>query len=521
MNKLKRVSGVLLHPTSLPSRYGIGDLGQEAYDFVDFLHDSGQHIWQILPLTHTGYGDSPYQSFSAFAGQPLLISPTHLKTLNLVQKEDLADCPVTDEEHIDYGTIIPWKTKVCKLAYKNFLTGAADAKLTVDFEKFCEEQKFWLFDYALFMACKDVHSGKSWLEWNDEYQQPTKELKEKFYTEHKDEVCYYQFLQFIFFMEWHELKDYANDMDIKIIGDIPIFVSMDSADVWANQQLFQLDAKGHPLNVAGVPPDYFSATGQLWGNPLYDWDAHKKEGFAWWISRIKSQLKNIDILRIDHFRGFEAYWSIPYGEKTAINGKWIKAPGSELFTAIQNALGDDLPIIAEDLGIITPGVEALRDEFAFPGMKVLQFAFNSTDEGDYLPHQYQNPNCICYTGTHDNDTTVGWFSELNADCQKKTLRYTKTQDADDISWGMIELALSSIAAYAIFPLQDILSCSSDARMNTPGVASGNWGWRYKEDDLTSEIADKLKELTILYGRHHKKQKDQKTNTDDGKVVVYD
>lgn len=525
MNQLKRVSGILLHPTSLPSRYGIGDLGKEAYDFIDFLYDAGQEIWQILPLTHTGYGDSPYQSFSAFAGQPLLISPAHLKDLGLVKKEDLADCPVTDEEHVDYGTIIRWKTKIYKLAYNNFLA-KGDKELTDGYEAFCKAQKFWLYDYAIFMACKDAHGGKSWLDWNDEYQQPTDAVKEKFYNEHKEEVGYYQFLQYIFFMEWADLKDYANDMGVKIIGDIPIFVSMDSADVWANQQLFQLDTKGHPLAVAGVPPDYFSATGQLWGNPLYDWDAHQKEGFAWWISRIKSQLNNLDILRIDHFRGFEAYWSIPYGESTAINGKWVKAPGSELFTAIKEALGDDLPIIAEDLGTITPEVKALRDEFDFPGMKILQFAFNSTGESDYLPHQFQNPNCVCYTGTHDNDTTVGWFSEIEGECKEKVIRYAKVTDEKEIHWNLIELGLGTIAAYAICPLQDVLGCGADARMNTPGKASGNWSWRYKSDDLTSEIAKRLKELTILYGRKEVKVKETKVDKEtdeetDGKVILND
>ncbi len=499
MNQLKRMSGILLHPTSLPSKYGIGDLGKEAYDFIDFLHDANQHLWQILPLTHTGYGDSPYQSFSAFAGQPLLISPAHLKELGLVKKDDLQNCPVADEEKVDYGTIIPWKTRIYKIAYQNFLS-ADDKELTANFEDFCKEQRFWLYDYALFMACKDVHAGKSWLEWDDEYQQPTAELKDKFYEEHKEEVGYYQFLQFIFFMEWKELKEYANDAKVQIIGDIPIFVSMDSADVWANQKLFQLDTKGHPLAVAGVPPDYFSKTGQLWGNPLYDWEAHEKEGFAWWISRIKSQLKNLDILRIDHFRGFEAYWSIPYGEKTAINGKWIKSPGKELFTAIQKALGDDLPIIAEDLGIITEEVEELRDTFNFPGMKVLQFAFNSTGESSYHPHNFTHPNCVCYTGTHDNDTTVGWYEQADKDCKKKLLKYAKVLDEEDIHWSMIELCLGSIAAYAICPLQDVLGCDTKGRMNTPGVASGNWSWRYKKDALTSKLADKLKELTVLYGR---------------------
>ena len=338
MNRLKRMSGILLHPTSLPSPYGIGDLGEEAYSFVDFLQESGQHLWQILPLTHTGFGDSPYQSFSAFAGQPLLISPAHLKELGLLKDAELNECPVSDEEHIDYGVIIPWKHLIFRLAHTRFLAAARETELARNFHNFCREQDFWLTDYALFMACKDKNNGKSWLEWEEEYRNPTPQFKEQLLKDLSEEVGYYQFLQFIFFTEWKKLKSYANERGIQIIGDIPIFVSMDSADVWAGKHLFQLDSKGYPLSVAGVPPDYFSETGQLWGNPLYQWDAHRQDGFSWWITRIKSQLENLDILRIDHFHGFEAYWSVPYGEETAIKGQWIKAPGMELFSAVQKEL---------------------------------------------------------------------------------------------------------------------------------------------------------------------------------------
>ncbi len=503
---LMRSSGILLHPTSLPSPYGIGDLGKEAHNFVDFLEKSGQHIWQILPLTHTGYGDSPYQSFSAFAGQPLLISPDYLVDLDLLKKSDLADCPETDDNSLDYGTIIPWKTKILKLAYQNFKKLEDYDELFCDYEAFCKKQAFWLDDYALFLACKDFHNGKSWLEWEAEYRVPTKETKAELRKKLKDGIGYYSFIQFIFFDEWMELKKYANKRGIKIIGDIPIFVSMDSADVWANQSLFQLDSKGFPLKVAGVPPDYFSKTGQLWGNPLYDWDAHDEEGYAWWISRIKNQLKVLDILRIDHFRGFEAYWSIPYGEETAIKGKWVKGPNHKLFKAIQEALGDDLPIIAEDLGVITPEVEALRDDFGFPGMKVLQFAFESTDEGAFLPHNFAHPNCVCYTGTHDNDTTCGWYETLKKDCQKKVLAYMNTTEKN-INMAFIRTAFSSIAAFAIFPLQDLLGIGKEGRMNTPGKAVGNWSWRYTKDMLTDELAKELKELTLLYGRCKKEKED--------------
>lgn len=502
MEHLNRMSGVLLHPTSFPSPYGIGDLGEEAYEFIDFLEASGQHLWQILPLTHTGFGDSPYQSFSAFAGQPLLITPSHLLELGLLYDFELRDCPVTDPEHIDYGVIIPWKQLIFRLAYDRFCNNREyHSPIYNEFSEFCEENSFWLDDYALFMACKDMNGGKSWLEWEEEYRIPTDETKEELKKQLASDIGYYQFLQFLFFTEWHSLKKYANEHGVQIIGDIPIFVSMDSADVWANQHLFQLDSKGYPLAVAGVPPDYFSATGQLWGNPLYNWETHEKEGFAWWISRVRSQLTNIDILRIDHFRGFEAYWSVPYGEETAINGEWIKAPGAKLFKAIENALGDNLPIIAEDLGIITDEVTALRESFHFPGMKVLQFAFDSTGESDYLPHQFTSRQCVCYTGTHDNDTTLGWYRNVAPECKKKLQLYTNMEPGQDISRGMIRLCLGSIAVYAICPLQDILSLGSEARMNTPGVAAGNWGWRYKKGALTSSLANDLKELSILYGRY--------------------
>ncbi len=345
------------------------------------------------------------------------------------------------------------------------------------------------------------NDGVSWLEWEEEYRMPTEDFKNTLRKTLKEQIGFYQFLQFIFYEEWLALKDYANQRGIKIIGDIPIFVSMDSADVWANKELFQLDPDGYPLKVAGVPPDYFSATGQLWGNPLYEWEAHQKDGFSWWISRIRHQLKSLDILRIDHFRGFEAYWSVSYGEKTAIKGEWVKAPGDELFRAVQAALGDELPIIAEDLGIITPEVDALRTRFGFPGMKVLQFAFESTGESDYLPHRYKDPNCVCYTGTHDNDTTLGWFLNLSKECRDKVLRYTRCIDPAGLGIDMIRAALGSIAGYAVFPLQDALGFGSHARMNTPGVAAGNWNWRFREAALQDELAEALREISILYGRY--------------------
>lgn len=498
----ERLSGVLLHPTSFPSPYGIGDLGKEAYVFIDFLKEAGQRLWQILPLTHTGYGDSPYQSFSAFAGQPLLISPEHLISMGFLTEKELTDCPAGDSEHIDYGSVIPWKEQILSLAYRRFAAKKEnDRELGNSFRIFCEEQRCWLSDYALFMACKRVHKGVSWLEWDEKYRRPAPEFKEELFRSLYDDIEYYKFLQFIFFREWKELKLYANKNGIKIIGDIPIFVSMDSADVWANQHLFQLDKKGFPTSVAGVPPDYFSATGQLWGNPLYNWDTHRNENFSWWVSRIRTQLANLDILRIDHFRGFEAYWAVPYGEKTAVNGQWVKAPGYELFNAVRNSLGNELPIIAEDLGIITEEVNALREHFGFPGMKVLQFAFDSAGESDYLPHRYQNPFCVCYTGTHDNDTSLGWYETLSQECKDKVLRYTNNSDKNRLSLDFIRLAEGSIAAYAVFPLQDVLGLGSAGRMNIPGVPSGNWSWRYRKDSLLPSLAKELKDITILYGRY--------------------
>ncbi|MEG1505223.1 MAG: 4-alpha-glucanotransferase [Lachnospiraceae bacterium] len=482
-----RSSGILLHPTSFPSPYGIGDLGSEAYHFVDFLKNSGQHLWQVLPLTHTGYGDSPYQSFSAFAGQPLLISPDHLLSLGLLTASDVQDCPVGDQEHIDYGVLIPWKTKILKMAYTSWRK-TPHQKLLKKYEKFCEKNDFWLSDYAFFMACKDVNNGKSWLEWDPALTLSSLEMAD-----------YYRFVQFFFFLEWSSLKKYANQQGIQIIGDIPIFVSMDSADVWAHKKLFQLDECGYPTCVAGVPPDYFSEDGQLWGNPLYNWNAHQKEKYAWWISRMKYQLTMFDYIRVDHFRGFESYWAVPYGEKTAVNGTWKKGPGKDLFLALEHALGKSLPIIAEDLGVITPKVEKLRDRFHFPGMKILQFAFEDIGENNYLPHQFTTTNCVCYTGTHDNDTTAGWYETLNAPAKQKVIQYTG-QNALPMSLDFIRMCLSTIASTAVFPLQDALALGKEARMNTPGVPSGNWNWRYSKEMLTDALAKDLKELTELYGR---------------------
>lgn len=493
-----RQSGILVHPTSFPGPYGIGDLGKGAYDFIDFLKEAGQTLWQCLPLGPTGFGDSPYQSFSAFAGQPLIISPEKLADLELLSKEDLENIPEWDMDHVDYGPLIIYKTGLLKKAYVRF-RHTPIILLLDEFRAFCQENEYWLTDYALFMALKDAHDGKAWTEWDPKYKFLTAPTKAAILEELKDSVDYYRFVQYIFFKQWHEFRAYAHAVGIQIIGDIPIFVSPDSADVWANPELFQLDKDGYPTVVAGVPPDYFSATGQLWGNPLYDWEAHKKSRYAWWIRRIRHQLTLTDLLRIDHFRGFEAYWAIPYGEETAVGGQWKKGPGADFFDHILKAFDGSLPIIAEDLGVITPAVKALRDNYDLPGMRILQFAFDDIRDNDYLPYNYIE-NCVCYTGTHDNDTTQGWYRKASPESQDKVRRYLSC-DGRNVHWDFIRLAMGSVARYVLFPLQDVFGLDSEGRMNTPGTGQGNWTWRYRPEQLNSGTAAYLKELSELFGRN--------------------
>ena len=497
----ERLSGILLHPTSLPSPYGIGDLGDEAYAFIDFLARAGQHLWQVLPLTHTGFGDSPYQSFSAFAGQPLLIDPRHLIRLGLIGGWELTDCPIADPSHVDYGQVIPWKEKVLALAYSRFPQKRHEIPgMDQSFQEFCESNRYWLDDYALFMACKKLHHGADWLHWPDEYRCPTLEFKAGLFKSMHEDIEYYRFIQFLFFDEWKRIKKYANDHDIRIIGDIPIFVSMDSADVWANQHLFQLDSKGYPTRVAGVPPDYFSATGQLWGNPLYLWEYHRQTGYAWWIRRIAQCLNLYDCIRIDHFRGFDEYYSIPAGDETAEHGHWEPGPGMSLMQVLKDALGD-VNVIAEDLGFLTDGVRRLLHDSGFPGMKVIQFAFDSREESDYLPHNYEK-NCVVYTGTHDNDTLCGWYKVLDPEDLKLSQKYMNNANTPkrQIHWDFIRLALASVADLCIIPLQDYLGLGSEARINTPSTLGNNWRWRMTQGCLTKELADQIRELTTLYGR---------------------
>lgn len=493
-----RYSGVLVHPTSFPSPYGIGDMGRGAHEFIDFLAMAGQHLWQVLPLGPSGNGNSPYQSYSVFAGQTLLISPELLIEKKLLTEADVHPIPEFNADRVDYDKVTTYKTSLFKKAYEHF-RHTADKNLLEEYDSFQSNNQYWLDDYCLYMAGKDYHNGLPWYEWEDSLLDPTPKERASWMKLLASEIDYYRFIQFAFFSQWYELKDYANKKGIAIIGDIPIFTAPDSADVWANKELFKLDSKGHPLEVAGVPPDYFSATGQLWGNPLYDWDAMKDDGYRWWIERVRNQLDQVDYIRIDHFRGFEAYWAVPAGEETAMNGKWKKGPGEALFEAIQKALGEELPIFAEDLGIITPEVEKLRDTLGFPGMKILQFGFDGTGESTFLPHQLSTRNCICYTGTHDNDTTCGWYEHTSEQNKDKVRRYMNT-NASSVSWDFIRTCLGTIAKYAIFPVQDLLKLGSEHRMNTPGTATGNWEFRYRSGLLDEGMAKGLKQMTELFGR---------------------
>jgi 4-alpha-glucanotransferase len=505
-----RSSGILLHPTSLPGKFGVGDLGDEAYRFVDFLAASNQSLWQVLPLGPTGYGDSPYQCFSAFAGNTLLISPERLAHDELLSAEDLARAPAFDEEKVDFGNVIKLKNALLKKAFERFQQ-RTNASLREDFERFSHRASSWLDDYALYRALKDAQGGKAWNKWERQFARRDRAALVSARERLREEVEAQKFYQFLFFKQWAALKAYCHERHVKLVGDIPIFVARDSADVWMNPDEFKLDEAGNPLVVAGVPPDYFSTTGQLWGNPIYNWDRMLADGFRWWIERVRATLRIFDIVRIDHFRGFAASWEIPGGDKTAEHGRWVNVPGRELFTAIKRALGD-LPIIAEDLGVITPDVEALRDDFGLPGMRILQFAFGGDTKNADLPHNYIR-NSVVYTGTHDNDTTVSWFSsQPGAGSTRNTeqierernfsLNYLNS-DGHEIHWDFIRAVLASVADTAIIPLQDLLGLGTEARMNLPNSTTGNWAWRYKTDALTIEVGERLKRLTQLYGRDNK------------------
>ena len=494
-----RTSGVLLHPTCLPGPFGIGDMGKSAYEFVDFLAETGQGVWQLMPLGPTGFGDSPYSCFSAFAGNPLLIDPQMLHEQNLLSSSDLEGAPSFPADRVDYGRVIPFKSSLLEKAFATFERDAGAEEKNA-WEEFCRNNASWLDDYALFMALKQTRES-AWIEWEPDLVKRKPKAVEKA-SRDLDPLCRaHKFYQYLFFNQWKALKHYANRKGVRIIGDIPVFVAYDSVEVWANPHLFYLDKNHRPTVVAGVPPDYFSKTGQLWGNPLYRWDVMEKEGFSWWLSRFRMNLVLVDVIRLDHFRGFESYWEVPATDDTAVNGHWVKAPGEKLFQTLRTELGE-VPIIAEDLGLITPEVEELRDAFGFPGMKVLQFAFAEGPENPYLPHNY-SPNCVVYTGTHDNDTSLGWYRATSSEKERDYLRRYMASDGSEIHWDLIRLAFSSVAHTAVIPLQDILGLGGEARMNFPGKPSGNWQWRYTPDQLSQEVRGRLGEMTRVYGRQAK------------------
>ncbi|MFE1745706.1 4-alpha-glucanotransferase [Coleofasciculus sp. H7-2] len=499
-----RSSGLLLHPTCFPSRFGIGDLGLEAYRFIEFLVESSQQFWQVLPLGPTGYGNSPYMCYSALAGNPLLISPEKLRDEGLLTDDDFSGLPEFPLDRVDFERAIQTKMPLLAKACENFKAKASPLQQQ-EFASFCKAAD-WLDDYALFMALREAHGHASWYTWEPEIAKRQPEALEQWRQRLNDEIYYHKYLQFEFFRQWTQLKSYANLGGIEIIGDIPIYVAHDSADVWSHPDIFCLDEQtGEPALMAGVPPDYFSATGQLWGNPVYNWEKLQQQNFKWWIQRFESLLDYIDIIRIDHFRGFQAYWAVKQGETTAMNGEWIEAPGEAFFKLLNDKLGK-LPILAEDLGVITPEVEALRDKFGFPGMKILQFAFGSDSGNGFLPFNYPR-NCVVYTGTHDNDTTVGWFYQLSDYEREKLLRYVGCISSEGIHWDAIRLAMGSVANQAIIPFQDLLGLGNDARMNFPGKAEGNWEWRYRSEAVNKEIGFRLKTLTETFGRAPIKNQD--------------
>jgi 4-alpha-glucanotransferase len=491
----QRSSGILLHITSLPSPFGIGDLGEEARAFIDFLHNAGQTLWQILPLGPTGYGNSPYQSLSAFAGNTLLIDPRALISEGWLNETVIGTVRFSSAQ-TKFEIVRDFKERILHHAFHRFRTLSSNEHGA--FEQFCDSSSWWLDDYAMFTVLKKVHGGSAWTLWNGELARREPAALEAIARTYEADIIEQKFFQFLFFRQWNSLRDYARERKVRIIGDLPIFVAHDSADVWAHRDYFKLDDEGNPLVVAGVPPDYFSETGQLWGNPLYDWEHLRADNFTWWIDRVRWSLGLFDFVRVDHFRGFAACWESPAREETAVNGKWIETPGRELFTALQKSLGD-LPIIAENLGVMTKDVESLRNDFDFPGMRVLQFAFGGDATNDHLPHNYTR-DTVVYTGTHDNDTTIGWFTSLDGEARAHCAGYLATEGLE-INWDMIRAAVASVAGTAIIPLQDVLGLGAEARMNLPASKDGNWTWRMRPNATNTEIAERLNDLTRLYGRN--------------------
>ncbi len=500
--ELLRSSGVLLHPTSLPGPYGIGDLGPQAHAWIDWLAEAGCRLWQILPLGPTGYGDSPYQCFSSFAGNHYLVSPDLLLKDGLLRKADLSDAPDLPPGKVDFGIIIPWKNTILDRAFDRFQKKTSGA-LRMEFEQFCQEQAGWLDDYALFMTLKTFYGGGAWTNWPAPVRDRQPAALQKAQADFALQLEQVKFRQFVFFRQWAGLRKHVQKNGMLVIGDIPIFVAQDSADVWANRELFFLDKAGRPTVIAGVPPDYYSKTGQRWGNPLYCWDVHQATGYHWWIRRIRAQLGLVDMLRIDHFRGFAAYWEVPAKAKTAIKGRWVNAPGMDFFNVLEDEL-ESMPFIAEDLGVITPDVELLRDTFHLPGMKVLQFGFTFGPKDPFLPHNLPQ-NCVAYPGTHDSDTAKGWYERV-PDVERDFYRRYLARDGHDVSWDMIRAVWGSVAVLALAPMQDLLSLGNEARMNYPGNPSGNWTWRMTEADLNPLVQGRLKEMNYLYNRLYSKSK---------------
>ena len=506
--KFPRSSGVLLHPTSLPGRFGSGDLGPEALTFLKFLAEAGQKIWQVLPLNPTGYGNSPYQCLSAFAGNPLLISLERLAEQGWLSGEELASASALPGTSIDYGAVIRVRFALLRKAAERFFGAGKPGGHKEEYENFCVEHAEWLEDYALFMAAKDAYGGQAWTQWEPELAARRPEALARWRERLAVEIAAYKFWQWEFFRQWGAVRLACHRRGIRVMGDVPIYVAHDSADVWTARQFFWLDEGGNPLKVAGVPPDYFSATGQLWGNPTYRWERLREDGFRWWKARMRGVLQLFDLVRIDHFRGFEAYWEIAAGEKTAMHGSWIKAPGTELFETLAGEFGE-LPIVAENLGVMTPEVEAMRGRFGFPGMAILQFAFgNDPQAPSFRPHRYER-NTVAYTGGHDNNTTVGWWTGGigdSTDSQEDVRRERERASAylnlrgEAIQWAMIRALMASVADTVLVPMQDLLELGGTARMNLPGRMEGNWQWRYQSEQLRPELAERLRALTELYER---------------------
>lgn len=492
-----RKSGILLPISSIPAKYGVGTFSKQAYEFVDFLVEAGQKLWQILPLGPTSYGDSPYQSFSTFAGNPYFIDLEQLMELGYISKADCEGVNFgTNPEYVDYGQMYANRFPILRKAYDAALSKGMQQE--EGYCKFMEENAYWITDYALYMAVKASFDNICWTDWDEDIRLRKPEAVQAYTEKYTYEMGFYYFQQYMFHIQWKELKEYANDNGIEIVGDIPIYVAFDSADTWANPELFQLDEENLPIGVAGCPPDAFSENGQLWGNPLYKWEYHKETHFEWWMKRIAHCYEMYDIVRIDHFRGFDEYWFVPYGDETAQNGKWLPGPGIALFETMKEVLGEK-KVIAEDLGFLTESVLELVDNTGFPGMKVLQFAFGGGADNAYLPHNHKK-NSIVYTGTHDNETTVGWYWNLDEHTRKHVKDYFDITDETKVNWTFIRAALSSVADTVVIPMQDYLGLGNEARINTPSTLGSNWEWRMKEDACTSELAEKIKKLMKVYGR---------------------